>query len=66
MAIPIEVFPQCHELYGVYAHGKLGTGLTQKQMREVCPDLKINKGDFEKYFLDAETGEDLGWYHKFT
>ena len=53
-SIPKECIPSLHEYGGIYLGDKIYPGLTEKEIKELCPDIKLpEKIDLSK-----------GWYNK--
>ena len=62
-AIPKECIPSLHEYGGIYLGDKTFPGLTEKEIKELCPDIKFpEKMDLSKGWYDKdhrETEEEL-------
>ena len=53
-SIPKECIPSLHEYGGIFLGDKIYPGLTEKEIKELCPDIKLpEKIDLSK-----------GWYNK--
>ena len=58
--IPKECVPSLHEYKGIYLNGKAYPGMNDKEIKELCPDIKLpenidlSKGWYQKDHMETE------------
>ena len=57
-SVPKECIPSLHEYKGIYLNDKVYPGMTEKEIKELCPDIKLPENmDLSKGWYDKDHKE---------